>query len=496
MLSALGQQTDLLSPTRLYYTLEAARDEFLRSFRSQIVRLTFDIPAVDPLEVFAEFSQADRLSFYFEKPDRRSAVAAFDRTVAITAAGADRFLQAKAFAHKINGILRAGADRADRYDPNYADQRADRVRLEASGPSLFCAFPFLDEPRDPASPFGQALVFLPRWQVMRRTTPDGTIATFTANVWVDGRTDLDQLCAELWQPLDRLLQWRSSASSLAARMARYRPTDWELAAPNDPAFLAAARSALQDIADRRFCKVVLARAIDWQAPEPLDPALLLHNLRQRHPGCYTFAVGNSRAQTFLGASPECLVAIDRGRIATEALAGSAPRGATPELDRTWGDRLLNNPKELHEHRLVADFIADRLAQLGAHPKVAVQPGLRKLSNIQHLQTPICGRLPRNVDPLDVVAALHPTPAVAGLSRSAAIAAIDRYEPFERSLYAGAIGWLDAVGNAEFAVGIRSALIQGDRARLFAGAGIVAGSDPERELAEIQLKLQALWAALI
>jgi menaquinone-specific isochorismate synthase len=105
-------------------------------------------------------------------------------------------------------------------------------------------------------------------------------------------------------------------------------------------------------------------------------------------------------------------------------------------------------------------------------------------------------LPRGIDPLDVVAALHPTPAVAGLSRSAAIAAIDRYEPFERSLYAGAIGWLDATGNAEFAVGIRSALIQGDRARLFAGAGIVAGSDPERELAEIQLKLQALWAALV
>ena len=489
MLSALGQQTDLLSPTRLYCILEAARDEFLRSFRSQIVRLTFEIPALDPLEVFAEFSQADCLSFYFEKPDRRSAIAAFDRTVSLAVAGSDRFTKTKAFARKIHGLLRAS-------DRVYGRAEGDRSALTRSIPSLLCAFPFLDEPRDLGSPFGEALIFLPRWQVVRRTTPQGPITTFTANAWVDGCTDLDQLCGELWQPLDRLLQWRSSSTSLSARTARYQSSGWELAAPDDPAFLAAARSALKDIADRQFCKVVLARAIDWQAPEPLDPALLLHNLRHRHPGCYTFAVGNDRGQTFLGASPECLVAIDHGRIATEALAGSAPRGTTPELDRIWGDRLLNNPKELHEHRLVADFIADRLAQLGAHPKVAVKPGLRKLSNIQHLQTPICGRLPRNVDPLDVVAALHPTPAVAGLSRSAAIAAIDRYEPFERSLYTGAIGWLDPMGNAEFAVGIRSALIQGDRARLFAGAGIVAGSDPERELAEIQLKLQALWAALI
>lgn len=491
MLSALGRQTDLLSPTRLYRALEAARDESLRSLRSQIVRLTFELPDVDPLEVFAEFSRPDRLSFYFEKPDRRLAIAAFDRAMVASVAGPDRFQQSKVFARAVNENLRslAGRDAGNGY--------GKLGRLDSSGePTLFCAFPFLDEPRDPTSPFGQSLVFLPQWQVVRRATPQGSLATLTANCRLDSCADLDRLCAELWHPLERLLQGRVGGPSRLGRSLGGRDLGWELSAPDDPAFLAAAKSALQDIADRRFCKVVLARAIDWQSPVRLDPSLLLQNLRHRHPGCYTFAVGNPQGQTFLGASPECLVAIDRGRIATEALAGSAPRGTTPELDRVWGDQLLNSPKELHEHRLVAEFIADRLAQLGAHPKVAVQPSLRKLSNIQHLQTAICGRLPRGIDPLDVVAALHPTPAVAGLSRSAAIAAIDRYEPFERSLYAGAIGWLDATGNAEFAVGIRSALIQGDRARLFAGAGIVAGSDPERELAEIQLKLQALWAALV
>jgi menaquinone-specific isochorismate synthase len=120
----------------------------------------------------------------------------------------------------------------------------------------------------------------------------------------------------------------------------------------------------------------------------------------------------------------------------------------------------------------------------------------QLSNIQHLQTPIHASVPAHVHLLDVVAELHPTPAVAGVPREIACDIIRRHERFERSLYAAPIGWVDHQGNGEFAVGIRSALINGQEARLYAGAGIVAGSDPDRELAEIQLKLQALLNALV
>ena len=120
----------------------------------------------------------------------------------------------------------------------------------------------------------------------------------------------------------------------------------------------------------------------------------------------------------------------------------------------------------------------------------------QLSNIQHLWTPIRSNLPAGTQPLDVLAALHPTPAVAGVPRDRACAHIRRWEPFERSLYAAPLGWIDHQGNSEFIVGIRSALIEGKRACLYAGAGIVAGSNPNGELAEIQLKLQALLSALV
>jgi menaquinone-specific isochorismate synthase len=180
---------------------------------------------------------------------------------------------------------------------------------------------------------------------------------------------------------------------------------------------------------------------------------------------------------------------------TDALAGSAPRGKTFIEDADLAKRLLNSEKENHEHQVVIDFITQRLYHLGIVPQL-LAPQLRQLSNIQHLWTPISAKVPANVNPLEIVAELHPTPAVAGVPRDVACEAINRYENFERGLYAAPLGWVDYQGNSEFIVGIRSALIDSDRARLYAGAGIVAGSDPDKELAEIQLKLQALLKALV
>lgn len=186
-------------------------------------------------------------------------------------------------------------------------------------------------------------------------------------------------------------------------------------------------------------------------------------------------------------------------LVTDALAGSAPRGKTPEEDAINADRLLKSEKERHEHSLVIDFITQQLLKLGLFPQVVNfqgTPRLRQLSNIQHLWTPIQALVPSHVHPLQIIAHLHPTPAVAGESRLDAMKQIRRYESFERGLYAAPLGWVDTSGNCEFIVGIRSALIDGNRARLYAGAGIVAGSDPSKELAEIQLKFQALLKALV
>jgi menaquinone-specific isochorismate synthase len=221
----------------------------------------------------------------------------------------------------------------------------------------------------------------------------------------------------------------------------------------------------------------------------------LHNLRTLYPDCYIFSLSNGSDQYFLGASPERLVSLQKQLLSTDALAGTAPRGKTTREDAQLANRLLTSPKEMHEHQVVIDFLTRKLTQLGLSPE-PFPLRLRQLSNLQHLHTPIRALVPAQVHLLDIVAALHPTPAVAGMPREVTCAEIDRLEPFARSLYAGPIGWVNYQGDGEFAVGIRSALVAGCLARLFAGAGIVQGSDPERELAEVQLKLQALMAALV
>ncbi|MBE9009911.1 isochorismate synthase, partial [Pseudanabaenaceae cyanobacterium LEGE 13415] len=180
---------------------------------------------------------------------------------------------------------------------------------------------------------------------------------------------------------------------------------------------------------------------------------------------------------------------------TEALAGSVPRGKTRSEDARLAATLLNGQKEKHEHQVVVDSIAQHLRNLNLTPQFSPAQ-LLQLPNIQHLQTPIRATIQSDLHLLDVVAELHPTPAVAGAPKSIACEHLRSFEAFERSWYAAPIGWMDYQGNGEFAVGIRSAILQGNHARLFAGAGIVSGSDPEKEFAEVQLKLKALLNAIV
>jgi menaquinone-specific isochorismate synthase len=265
---------------------------------------------------------------------------------------------------------------------------------------------------------------------------------------------------------------------------------------NPDSFKDAVRSALNSIQANQYKKIVLARSIDVTSQTPFHIFHSLNHLRRLHPDCYIFATGNSKGQTFIGASPERLVSLHDRHLTTDALAGSAPRGQTPAEDADLAQAMLNSEKERREHQAVIDFIVERLSHLGLAPQLSSPARLLQLANIQHLWTPIHARVPAEISLLDIVAELHPTPAVAGVPRDIACQEIRRYETFDRSLYAAPLGWLDRQGNGEFIVGIRSAIIDGCHARLFAGAGIVAGSAPEKELAEIQLKLQALLKALV
>jgi menaquinone-specific isochorismate synthase len=198
---------------------------------------------------------------------------------------------------------------------------------------------------------------------------------------------------------------------------------------------------------------------------------------------------------FLGASPERLLQLTQGELVVDALAGSAPRGQTPVEDLELSQRLLHSDKELREHRVLIHDILQVLQGLGLQARLKAPTSLLALPNIQHLQTLISAQVPAELPVLSILAQLHPTPAVAGFPREAARQQLAEYEGFERGLYAAPLGWLDTQGNGEFIVGLRSALINGAQTRLYAGAGVVAGSDPDRELQEIQLKLQALLEVL-
>jgi menaquinone-specific isochorismate synthase len=207
-------------------------------------------------------------------------------------------------------------------------------------------------------------------------------------------------------------------------------------------------------------------------------------------------MANGEGRSFIGASPERLVRVSKGLLETEALAGSIRRGAGASEDAALSAALLHSEKDLREQQLVVAAIAGRLTALGLTPRFALAPGLRRLANVQHLHTPISAELGEKVRLLDALAALHPTPAVGGTPQKEAVARIRELEGFPRGLYAGAIGWMNARDGGEFFVGLRSALVDGAGARVYAGAGIVAGSTPEKEFAETELKFKAMLDALL
>jgi menaquinone-specific isochorismate synthase len=269
---------------------------------------------------------------------------------------------------------------------------------------------------------------------------------------------------------------------------------WERHESGD--YRAAVADALRRIEAGQFEKIVLARAQDVRADQPLHPLEMLNGLRERFPDCYAFSFAQGGGTSFIGASPERLVRVSKGVLETEALAGSARRGATASEDAALASALLHSEKDGREQQQVLDDIVARLTPLGLKLEFPTRPQLRRLANVQHLHTPVSARLPEGVRLLDAVAALHPTPAVGGSPRDAAVARIRELEGFPRGLYAGALGWLNARGGGEFFVGIRSALVEGATARVYAGAGIVAGSTPEKEFAETELKFKAMLDALL
>ena len=256
-------------------------------------------------------------------------------------------------------------------------------------------------------------------------------------------------------------------------------------------FEAAVAAATERIAAGEMSKVVLAREVVVSAAAAHDPAALFGAMREQFPACFCFCCGTPEA-AFIGASPELLVRRSGASVSTVALAGSTRRSSDPAVDDHLGEQLLRSDKDRREQRIVAERIVRALRPHAVWVEAGAEPEIVKVANIQHLATPVIAQLAEPRSAIELAGMLHPTPAVGGEPwRRRPPAAIAELERMDRGWYAGPVGWMDATEDGEFCVALRSALLRDREAHLFAGVGVVAGSDPAAELAETEVKLGAL-----
>jgi menaquinone-specific isochorismate synthase len=439
----------------------------------QLASISLEVSALDPLAVLESIFEPAERHFYAERPSEGVAVAGAEAVAEFTASGPGRFAACQAFVEKTLENSFVVGD----------------LKLPFAGPTFFAAFCFADEAAAD-EPFQPATVFVPRWQVAQ--AQGRTVAV--ANLLIEATTPLALVAEKVLRAHAKFGRFNYQSADFSEEPAPSSFTGSEVGAHD--AYVRSVARAVERIGRGEFSKVVLARAKELTSASALHPLRVLNSLRQRYPDCYAFSVANGKGTSFIGASPEQLASVSDGTLVTEALAGSARRGQSAREDAALAAGLLASDKDLREQRIVLETIVGKLKRLGLEASHPGTPVIRRLANVQHLQTPIQVALPKETSLLKVVEQLHPTPAVGGLPLEPALAAIAELEQFPRGLYAGAIGWIEANGGGQFFVGLRSALIAGKTARLYAGAGIVAGSSPEKEFAETELKFRAIQEAIL
>ncbi len=427
----------------------------LSSFRAQ----TVPVAEMPELREFATIRAASP-SFYLEHPERGVTVVALGAAAELRSSGPGRFQDLSMRARRMLSLIRMNPVET----------------VPAHGPLMVGGFGFSD--RDCGvrewREFPAACLMLPRMLWIRR---EGR-CTLT-RIWNEEREERPEVTfpASPGLAAHREASARSATCVANQRLSEQRAR-WRERVERVRAMVA--RGVVR--------KVVLSRRIEVDSTS-VNPVSFLRASRKTRPGCFSFWF--SRATTALfGSTPELLVRVQGERVFSGALAGTAPRGATPELDRALGDSLLACKKKLEEHEYVREAVKSVLGRVTEHLRLADKPLLMRLPEAQHLFTPVEGRLRGAYNAVELAGLLHPTPAVCGEPREAARELLEREEP-DRGWYTGTLGWMDADGNGEFAVALRSALLDGPRMFLWAGAGIVAGSDPQAEFAETEAKFSAL-----
>ena len=393
-----------------------------------------EVNDIEPLVVLESISEVGEQHFYVERPSKTKALAGADAVVEGHFSGVDRFQAVKDFAEEILEHTISVGD----------------LSAPFAGPHFFTAFTF-ESTISKSSDSPAASVFVPRWQVSRVGDRCGAVA----NVRIEPDCDLDAVVDRVWTAYEKFTRFHDEAKANRKTTAGTEIKVIKDAELGERPFADLVEAALVDIKKGAYDKIVLSRARQLTADLDWQPLEVLNRLRHRFNDCYTFSFGNSDGSSFIGASPERLLEIREGRLQTEAIAGSAPRGETADEDTRLARELLKSEKDLWEHACVRDSIIRRLFARGISGKSRGGPNLLPLANVQHLRTPIEAEIKRGVHVLDIAEELHPTPAVGGTPREAALDARPELESAHRGFYAGALGWFNHLNEGELIVGIRS-----------------------------------------
>lgn len=442
-------------------------------------------PAVDPISLFAAAREVDLEAALWLQPSAGFALVGIGRAWSVEPAGADRFARAaKAWLERLAGAaidVPAGSPRG--VGP-----------ILVGGLGFTGASPAAD---DPWGPFGAASLVLPALTFAR--AEGATFVTIAETIPKSSQAadphDPDPRVAERrWEALVA----RAASLSPGSGALVARPADAPLAVlgerPDRVAWERLVGLFAGAVGRGRLDKVVLARRVDLRSSIEIDVENALRRLAAGAPEgtIYAFVRGG---RTFFGATPERLVRTAGRDFETVAIAGSTARGSTAAEDAALAAALLASEKEREEHAVVVEMLRASLAPLAETLEVGATPGILPLRDVQHLVTPVRGRLRDEAGLLGLAERLHPTPAVGGEPRDLALEMIAEHEGIERGWYAGPIGWLGADGDGELMVALRCGLVAGRDATLFAGCGIVADSDPSREWEESKMKLRPVASAL-
>jgi isochorismate synthase len=449
--------------------IERARDGGAR-LASATVRLE---EPLDPAALVLGSRLASDRWFCWEQPERDGfALAGLGTAMEVVSRGADRF-----------------ADISRRC----AEAMRDRIAVEperlpaAAGPVWTAGFAFDPDGGSEAkwSSLPPALAVMPELSLVRSEGEAFLTACARVTPDVDGATAIESLRARLGSLRPAAMTPADPhPSGRVAVSGRHAPERYE----------EIVAKAVERIRAGAVDKVVLARELAVEAPAAHDVTTLFGALRAHFPSCFCFCFGTPEA-AFVGASPELLVRRSGAVAATVALAGTTSRSADPAVDDHLGEAMVRSPKVREEHRIVVRRIERSLRPLAVWVHAEDEPAPIRVGNLQHLATPIRAQLAEARGAIELAGLLHPTPAVGGEPRDRALELIAELEGIDRGWYAAPIGWMDAVEDGEFCVGLRSALVRDRQAHLFAGCGIVADSDPAAELQESELKFEALLPLL-